>query len=64
MKGYRGNLTCWTLLKQIMTAARTAPEGKGVDILEIITITEQENKNTFPRNEKTFRRNRTEVFNA
>ena len=30
--------------KQIMTAARTAPKGKGVDILEIITITEQEIK--------------------
>lgn len=28
--------------KQIMTAARTAPKGKGIDILEIITITERE----------------------
>lgn len=28
--------------KQIMTAARTAPKGKGVDILEIITVTEKE----------------------
>lgn len=30
--------------KQIMTAARTAPKGKGVDILEIITVTEKEIK--------------------
>lgn len=30
--------------KQIMTAARTAPKGKGVDILEIITITGDEIK--------------------
>ena len=28
--------------KQIMTAARTAPKGKGINILEIITITERE----------------------
>lgn len=28
--------------KQMMTAARTAPKGKGIDILEIITITEEE----------------------
>ena len=28
--------------RQIMTAARTAPKGKGVDIIEIITITGQE----------------------
>lgn len=50
--------------KQIMTAARTAPKGKGIDILEIITITEREIRNTLSRNEKTFRRNRSEVFNA
>lgn len=30
--------------RQIMTAARTAPKGKGIDILEIITITEEEIK--------------------
>ncbi|WP_455498362.1 ferredoxin domain-containing protein [Coprobacter sp.] len=30
--------------RQIMAAARTAPKGKGVDILEIITITDEEIK--------------------
>ena len=32
------------IAKQMMTAARTAPKGKGIDIIEIITITEEEIK--------------------
>ena len=28
--------------KQIMTAARTAPKGKGIDIIETATITDEE----------------------
>ncbi len=31
-----------TVAKQMMTAARTAPKGKGVDIIEIITLTDSD----------------------
>ena len=30
-----------TVAKQMMTAARTAPKGKGIDIIEIVTLTEE-----------------------
>lgn len=33
-----------SVAKQMMIAARTAPKGKGIDILEVATITDEEIK--------------------
>ena len=47
--------------KQIMMAARTAPKGKGVDIIEIITLSPSDSIGKYAqRREKT----RHDVFSA
>ena len=50
--------------RQMMTAARTAPKGKGVDVIEAALVTGEDLKKAFRKNECHGRRTGYEVLSA
>ena len=50
--------------RQMMTAARTAPKGKGVDVIEAALVTGRRPEKAFRKNECHGRRTGYEVLSA
>ena len=48
--------------RQMMTAARTAPKGKGIDIIEVALITDEEIKQLSDNYDSYGRRTRNEIL--